>query len=113
MKQTVYIEMAGTANATGAVTLESNPLRAGEILCVQHVAIKNESGDGAVAHLKVKYSKSTYSVKTVVLTTAGYIYSHENPIFIGSDGVLQVVVSGASSGSKVSVDVFGYITEAN
>jgi len=113
MKQTVYIEMAGTANASGAVTLESNPLKAGQLLCVQHVAITNQTGDGAVAHLKVKYSRSMYSIKTVVLTTATYIYSYENPVFIGSDGVLRVEVSGASAGSKVSVDVFGYITEAN
>jgi len=78
-------------------------------MCVQRVAVVNETTDGGYAKCGLERSGQKFWSQTLTLTTKGLVYAQRSPVWCPSDYRVRVEIHGATSGDVVRVFIFGYI----
>ncbi len=111
MKNTLLQYRTAIAPSTANLYLMFTGLPASALICLQHVAVANDTTGAKVCHIGL-YSGGTYVwLKTITLTTAGSYYTLENPIYFHSSWILAVEVVSPGSGDVVHANVLGYYEE--
>ena len=110
-KHPILIEMAGVSSAAGALTLKSEPLKPGDLLCVQLVSVSNAITDHCLAKIGLERAGLQVWLETLHLVDAGRIYNYYKPVWVTSEHQLVVVFSEAGDGKACSVWGYGYLEE--
>lgn len=110
-KHPILIEMAGVCTAAGALTLKSEPLKPGDLLCVQRVAVLNNDTAATIAKIGFERAGLQVWLESITMTTAGLVYALKEPIWVLSDYRLVVVFSTAGVSKTCYVWGYGYLEE--
>lgn len=108
-KRPFLFPLGGTSDASGDLTLKSQRLKTGEVLCVQLISVRNNDTGACLATFGFERTGRQVWLETVVMTTATYVYNYYKPVWVPSD--YQVVVKFASAGNKKLCEawVYGYL----
>ena len=111
-RQTVFYDLMGTANSSGACTLRSNRLKRGQLLCVQCVSARNDENNNVKVKVMVDRAGTTYEIVTLNLASKGLTYAHPYEVWLDSDCQLRLDFSSAGSAGVCYAWLYGYLQES-
>jgi len=111
MKHTLEIEKYLIAPSTDDVTVSSEKLPDNQLLCLQHVAIANDTTSGKYATIGVMSADKFLPLETLVMTTATYFYAFKNPVYLHSVKKIAVKFLSPASGDKLRFYAYGYYVD--
>lgn len=100
-------QSAGGANER----LVTEPLKGGDILCIQAVSACNEDGQGDIATISFLRGTTRIGIETLTLASAGYYYLSTPQVFAGTDFRVEVDFTNSSDGDTLRANIFGFISK--
>jgi len=110
-RQTVFYDLKGTANSSGACTLRSNRLKRGQLLCVQCVSARQNDNNNVLVRIGIDRAGEFYEIVTLDLVKHGRTYSYPYEVWVDSDCQLRLDFTGAGSAGVCYAWLFGYLQE--
>jgi len=110
-RQTILYDLRGTADSSGACTLRSNRLRAGQLLCVQIVSVRQNDNNNVLVRVGIDRAGAFYEIVTLDLTKQGRTYSYSHTFWLESDCQLRLDFTGAGSGGICHAWLYGYLQD--
>jgi microcompartment protein CcmK/EutM len=104
-------DLKGTADSSGACTLRSNRLKAGQLLFVQIVSLRQDDNNNVLVRVGIDRAGAFYEVETVDLVKKGRTYSYSHQFCLESDCQLRLDFTGAGSSGVCYAWVYGYLTD--
>ena len=108
-KRPFLFPLAGTSDGSGDLTLKSPRLKAGELLCVQLISVRNNDTGSCLATFGFERASLQVWLETVVMTTATYVYNYSKPVWVPSDYRVLVKFSAAGDSKLCEAWLYGYL----
>ena len=110
-RETVMLEVDGTCDASGDLTIDANRLTPNKLFCVQLIALLSPVTASAICKVGMVKGAAERWLESVTCTTAGLVYNYHHSVWIPSDWQLRLVWSDGGNKQRLQAWVYGYLMD--
>ena len=86
----IRIPLTATVAASGTGLISTPPVQAGQMLCVQSLAFRNETGARGTATLQIRRMGQPYPIIDQPSPAANIWYNYDTPQYVNEGEVIEV-----------------------